>query len=106
MDATSDNIGTNFLKVINSVSFSDLAIYTVELPVSEHGRPEVKEAKTTEVNNLLDYDVFEEVKDESQHTIQSRWVVTYKEKHERNTLLAIAKPASKSLMCEVSFPFG
>ena len=23
----------------------DIAIYTVELPVSEHGRPEVKEAK-------------------------------------------------------------
>ena len=62
-DATSDNIGTNYLKVINSVAFSDLSIYTVELPVSEHRRPEVKEAKTAEVNNLLDYDVFEEVKD-------------------------------------------
>ena len=57
-DVTSDNIGTNYLKVINSVSFSDLATYTVELPVSEHGRPEVKEAKEAEINNLLDYDVF------------------------------------------------
>ena len=44
-DVTSDNIGTNYLKVINSVSFSDLSIYTVALPVSELGRPEVKEAK-------------------------------------------------------------
>ena len=65
-DVTSDTIGTNYLKVINSVSFSDLAMYTVELPVSEHGRPDVKEAKTAEVSNLLDYDVFEEVKDEGQ----------------------------------------
>ena len=71
-DVTSDNIGTNYLKIINSVSFSDLSIYTVESPVSEHGRPEVKEAKTAEVSNLLDYDVFEEVKDEGQETIGSR----------------------------------
>ena len=71
-DVTSDNIGTNYLKVINSVSFSDLSIYTVELPVSEHGRPEVKEAKMAEVNNLLDYDVFEEVEDKGQETIRIR----------------------------------
>ena len=81
-DVTSDNIGTNYLKIINSVSFSDLSIYTVELPVSEHGRPEVKEAKMAEVNNLLDYDVFEEVEDKGQETIGSRWVVTAKEKHD------------------------
>ena len=43
-DVTSDNVGTNYLKIINSVSFFDLSIYTVELSVSEHGRPEVKEA--------------------------------------------------------------
>ena len=64
------------------MSFSDYAIYTVELPVSKHGTPEVKEAKMTEVNNLMDYDVFEEVKDEGQETIGSRWVVTEKEKHD------------------------
>ena len=80
-DVTSDNIGTNYLKGINSVSFSDLSIYTVELPVLEHGRPEVKEAKMAEVDNLLDYDVFEEVEDKGQETIGSRWVVTAKEKH-------------------------
>ena len=54
----------------------------MELPVSEHGRPEVKEAKIAEVNNLLDYDVFEEVEDRGQETIGSRWVVTAKEKHD------------------------
>ena len=44
-DVDSDTIGANYLKVVNSVSFADLSIYTVELPVSEHERPEVKEDK-------------------------------------------------------------
>ena len=81
-EAKLDTVGAKYLKVVNSVSFSDVAIYTVELPVSEHWRPEVKEAKDTEVNNLLDYDVFKEVEDAGQQTIGSRWVVTSKEKHD------------------------
>ena len=60
----SDAVGANYLKVVNSVSFADLSIYTVELLVSEQGIPEVKEGKEEEINNLLNYDVFEEVKDE------------------------------------------
>ena len=70
------------MKVVNSISFSDLSIYTVELPVSEHGRPEVKVAKMSEVRNLLDYDVFEEVEDRGQDTIGSIWVIISKEKHD------------------------
>ena len=81
-DMTSDAVGTMYLKVVNNMSFSDFATYTVELRVSKHGTPEVKDAKMTEVNNLLDYDVFEEVKDEGQEIIGSRWVVTEKEKHD------------------------
>ena len=54
-----DNVGAKYLKLVNSVSFLDISMYTVELPVSEHRQPEVKEAKMAEVNNLLDYDVFE-----------------------------------------------
>ena len=54
-EAEVDTVGAKYLKVVNSVSFSDVAIYTVELPVSKHWRPEVKEAKDTEVNNLFDY---------------------------------------------------
>ena len=49
-----------------------MAIYNVELSVSKHWRPEVKEDKDTEENNLLDYDVFEEVEDVRQQTIGSR----------------------------------
>ena len=33
-----DTVGAKYLKMVNSVSFSDLFVYTVELPVSEHGR--------------------------------------------------------------------
>ena len=82
IDAEKDNVGAQYLKVVNHMFFSDYAIYTVELPVSKHGTPEVKEAKMTEVNNFMDYDVFEEVKDEGQETIGSRWVVTEKQKHD------------------------
>ena len=67
--------------MVNSVSFSDLSIPTVKLSVSEHGRPEVKVAKTNEIKNLLDYDVFEEVKDIGLDINRSRWVINSKEKH-------------------------
>ena len=36
----------------------------------------------TEANNLLDYEVFEEVEDKGQETIGRRWVLTQKEKHD------------------------
>ena len=62
-DTVSDNVGAQYSKVVNHISFSDATIYTVDLPVSEHGTPEVKEAKMTEVSNLMDHDVFEEVED-------------------------------------------
>ena len=61
IDEEKDCIGARYLKVVNHISFSDYAIFTVELPLSKHGTPEVKEAKQTEVKNLMDYDVFEEV---------------------------------------------
>ena len=70
-DAVSDNVEANYLKVVNNVSFSDIDIYTVELPVSEHGRPEVKEAKMAEVYNLLNYDVFEGVEDKVQKPLEA-----------------------------------
>ena len=36
IDAESDSVGTQYLKVVNHMSFSDYAIYTVELPSSHH----------------------------------------------------------------------
>ena len=79
-DAIKDNVGVHYLKVVNYVSFDDATMYTVELPASEHGVPEVREAKMSEVNNLMDYDVFEEVEDKGQETISSRWIITAKGK--------------------------
>ena len=52
IDAETDNVGAHYLKVVNHMSFSDYSLYTVELPVSKHGTPEVKEAKMIEVSNL------------------------------------------------------
>ena len=46
-EAELDTVGAKYLKVVNSVSFSDMAIYTVELPVFDHWRPEIKEARDT-----------------------------------------------------------
>ena len=57
-------------------------IYVVELPVKEHGRPEVIEAKEKEIENLKKYEVFEKVKDEGQQSIGTRWVITQKENHD------------------------
>ena len=51
--------------------------------------------------NSLDYDVFEEVKDEGQETIGSRWVVTIKEKHDgqkHNTKARLVAPGFQETM--------
>ena len=56
--------------------------YVVELPVKEHNRPDVLEAKRKEVENLEKYNVFEKVKNEGQETIGTRWVITAKESHD------------------------
>ena len=77
-----DGIGAKYLKLVNTVSFSDLYNFTVEFPVSKHGTPEVKAAKMNEIRNLKDYDTFEEVPDEGLETIGSCWVITQKEKHD------------------------
>ena len=70
-DLKDDNVEAKYLKLINTVSFSDLCSNTVELPVSKHGTPEVKAAKMNEIRNLKDYDTFKEVPDEGQETIGS-----------------------------------
>ena len=50
------------------------------MPVKEHKKPEVIEAKQREIENLEKYGVFEEVEDVGQETVGSRWVITRKEK--------------------------
>ena len=57
-DLKEDNVGAKYLKLVNTVSFSELCNYTVELPISKHGTTEVKAAKMIEIRNLKDYDTF------------------------------------------------
>ena len=75
-----DSNGTFWLKLENTESFEDFAVYTVEISSKEQNTPEVKEAKLKEVENLMIYEVFEEVDDCGQEKIGSRWVVTQKVK--------------------------
>ena len=53
-------------------------VYIVEFPRKEHGQPEVVEAKKTEIENILDYDVYEEIEDVGQEIILSKLVITEK----------------------------
>ena len=48
-----------------------------------HKLPEVKEAKDKEYLNLKEYETFDKVDDKGQDKIGSRWVITKKEKHDR-----------------------
>ena len=60
----------------------DYQIYSVEVPVKDHGKPEIIAAKNKEMDNLKSYETYVEVKDEGQETIGSRWVVTKKQQHD------------------------
>ena len=40
-----DGVGVSHLKTAQYICFSEMCTYTVELPISEHWRPEVKTAK-------------------------------------------------------------
>ena len=50
-DLQNDVIGAKYLQVEKSVYFMDYEIFTVEVPVREHGKPEIVEAKENEIQN-------------------------------------------------------
>merc|ERR1712101_70152 len=81
-DLKNDKIGTKYLQVEKSVYFMDYQIYSVEVPIKDHGKPEIVAAKNKEMKNLEFYETYEEVKDEGQETIGSRWVITEKQQHD------------------------
>ena len=58
-----DQTSTFWLRMENMECYDDIAVYTVEVPVSEHKNVEVIEAKEKELENLTKYGVFEEVED-------------------------------------------
>ena len=55
-------------------------MYTVEILAKEQNTLEVEEVKHKEIENLLNFDVFEEIDDYDQERRGPRWVVTQKEK--------------------------
>ena len=54
-DLEGDTIGAKYLRMANTVSFLEMCTYTIKLPVSQHGTPEVKAAKMNEIRNIMDY---------------------------------------------------
>ena len=54
-------VATSFLVSKENECFDDITTYVVELPVKEHKRIEVIEAKEKELENLKFYKTFEEV---------------------------------------------
>ena len=81
-DGLEDVIEARYSKMDKSVCFLENSIYVVEVPVREHGKAEVIEAKEKEIENLKTYETFEKVDVEGQEIIGSRWIVTEKEKHD------------------------
>ena len=64
----------------NAECYDNIAVYVVEVPVAEHKKVEVVEAKERELENFTKYGAFKEVEDNGQERISSGWVITKKEK--------------------------
>ena len=83
-DIYTDLIGAYYMKMENNLNIDPITIMVVEVPVAEHGLPQVREAKEKELENLKTYETFEEINmneiPENVETIGSRWVITRKEK--------------------------
>jgi len=74
---------------------TEITTYVVEVPLKDHGKEEVVEAKQREIENLRLYDTFEEVEDVGQETIGSRWVITKKEKQDGQKTIIKARLVAK-----------
>ena len=75
-DLKNDRIVAKYLQIEKSVYFMDYQIYSVEVPIKDHGKTEIVAGKNKEMENLKFYETYIEVKDEGQDTIGSRWVIT------------------------------
>ena len=82
VDKAIDAIGAKYMKMEQTLYFLENAVFAVEVPVSEHNKPEVEEAKLKEIQNLEDYETFELVEYGGQECIGSRWVIMQKDKHD------------------------
>merc|ERR1712115_151340 len=99
-DLQNDVIGAKYLQVEKSVYFMDYEIFSLEVPLREHGKPEIVEAKNNELQILKTYETFEEIKDEGQETIGSRWIITEKQKHDGQKHAYKARLVAKGFQTE------
>ena len=72
-----ENEFENSQKVTEQTNIEEINVTYV--PLGEHWRPEVIEAKEKELDNWNKFNVFQEVQDIGQKTISTRWVITQKE---------------------------
>ena len=77
-----DRISTYYWPEEQQCFNRDIYTYVVEVPVKDHGLPEVIGAKAAQFRNLEDYETFEEVPDNGQDIIGARWVIVRKENHD------------------------
>jgi hypothetical protein len=97
-----DTIGAYWLTSENSKCFNEAeTIFVVEVPVKYHKHPDIIKAKETEIQNLKDFDTFEEVEDIGQLKVRSRWVITGKEKHDGQKKQFKARLVAKGFQEEV-----
>ena len=82
VDKARDAICAKYMKMGPTLYFLENAVFAVEVPVSEHNKPEVEEAKLKEIQNLEDYETFELVEYGGQECIGSRWVIMQKDNHD------------------------
>ena len=68
-DITRDEIGAKYQVIENSMYFLEIAVFLVEVLVSENNQPKVMEAKDNEMKNLEYNEYFEEVEDVVQEQI-------------------------------------
>ena len=72
VDKARDAICAKYMKMGPTLYFLENAVFAVEVPVSEHNKPEVEEAKLKEIQNLEDYEAFELLEYGGQECIGSR----------------------------------
>ena len=58
-NVSEDAVATYWMTVEYHENFENIAAYTVEIPAKEQNIPELKEAKHKEIENLVNFDVFE-----------------------------------------------
>ena len=57
-------------------------VLATEIPKKYHNTPEVIEAKEAEMGNFIRFKAFEDIEDQGQPRISSRWVITEKQNHD------------------------